>query len=102
MAAEAPIGWHSEDIKAALRKARGPITRLSQEWGYHRCAITKAISQSTYSTILEKRIARALNVSPFALWPDRWFRNGKPRPRADLRKSTGSRPLPHRQKRGAA
>lgn len=75
------VGWHPEDIKAALRKQFGPITDLSVSWGYHRSAISAAVAGRKRCSGVELRIARALQQTPDALWPDRWTQDGSPRPR---------------------
>lgn len=95
-----PQVWHPEDIKAALRKQHGAITHLSVAWGYARGAITNALARPDYSPAIELRIAEALNLSPYALWPDRWTPAGRPRPRSVVIAAQASRAatFPHRQK----
>lgn len=96
-------GWHPEDIKAALRKQHGPITRLSVAWGYSRSAITHALARPDYSVAVEQRIAQVLGLSPHTLWPDRWTPQGAPRPRStNARQPSRARINPHRQKKGSA
>lgn len=70
-------GWHREDIKAALRKRFGGINALSRAWGYNPKAISNALGHKR-STIVERRIADALDVTPHTLWPDRWTPEGTP------------------------
>lgn len=85
-----PPGWHPEDIKAALRKRFGPLGTLSRTWGLHRCAISNALGDPSYSVQTELRIALVLGVKPQVLWPDRWdAATGKslPRPGKTDRKS---------------
>jgi Ner family transcriptional regulator len=94
------LGWHPEDIKAALRKQFGPITDLSAAWGYHRSAISAAVTGRKRSSGVEMRIAQALKQSPHTLWPDRWTPEGVPRPRG--RNATPTRPAAHRQIEEAA
>jgi len=79
--ARRPKGWHRETIKAELRKRVGPITHLSEAWGFHRSAITNCLASARYSQPLELRIAEALKVPPCVLWPSRWDRSGNPLPR---------------------
>jgi Ner family transcriptional regulator len=77
-------GWHSEDIKTELRKRFGEITRLSENWGHHRSAITNTLRNPAFSKPVERRIADALGVPLHVLWPDRWDAEGVPRPRSQL------------------
>ena len=88
-------GWHPEDVKAALRKRYGSITALSVSWGFNPAAISAAFIPGRRSSPVERRIAAALDVSPFVIWPDRWSPDGKPLPRA--RKVSRAPKTPHRQ-----
>ncbi len=100
--AKPPAGIHAEDIKAYLRKHLGPITVLSEAWGYHRAGISNALRDVGYSVPLERRIAEALGLPPNQVWPDRWAADGTPLPRIAR---TGSRPAANSetsQKRRAA
>ncbi len=74
--------WDLEGIKAELRRRFGGITHLSTSWGYGRNAITRALSDPQYSSLVEKRIAAALRVHPHKLWPDRWSADGRRLPRS--------------------
>lgn len=73
--------WNRERIKGELRTKFGPITELSIKWGYARGAISAVLMRRAYSIPLEIRIAAALEVSPHALWPDRWTPDGQSLPR---------------------
>lgn len=96
-----PDGWEPEDVKAELRKRFGPITRLSQEWGYHPTAITKTLYLRGYSMAVERLIASALELAPHTLWPDRWTPEGDPRPLRRCPNASSRRTKLHRQKRGS-
>lgn len=96
-------GWHRQDIRAALVKRYGPTTALARSWGYCRSAISIALLGSNSWPAIEERIARALDTTPHALWPDRWSPEGQRRPQHEL-KADASRAasIPQRQKREAA
>ena len=81
MAPRAQAGWHPEQIKAAIRQACGPVTRVSIEWGFSKTAISSALRRPDYSMVIEKRIAEALGVSLHELWPSRWAPDGAALPR---------------------
>jgi Ner family transcriptional regulator len=71
-----PGGWHTEDIKAALRKKHGALTTLSRTWGLHPHSISTCLVPGSYWPTLEARIADELGVTPHTLWPDRWRQDG--------------------------
>lgn len=103
MARQQPEGWHPEDIKAALRKAHGPLTRLSVHWGYHRSAISAAVVGQKRWPALQRRIAKALGLAPHTLWPDRFARSGESiRGPVIARDASRAPRRPHRQKGIAA
>jgi Ner family transcriptional regulator len=87
--ARIPTGWHPENIKAGLRMARGPITTLSEEWGFNRNAITLTLRRHDYSQKVERLIATTLDVPLHEIWPARWSKDGTPLPR-----SSGFDPIP--------
>lgn len=76
-------GWHPEDIKAELRKRHGPVTLLSQQWGFSRNAITETLRRHDYSQKVERLIAEAVEVPLHKLWPARWSQDGAPLPRSN-------------------
>lgn len=99
---KAAIGWHREDIRSALRKKFGNLTSLSVDWGYAPNAITQALGARGWAGI-ERRIAEALEVSPHALWPNRWTPEGTRRsPNAIAGEPTAPASRMHRQKSEAA
>lgn len=94
-------GMHSEDIKAALRKRYGAITKLAQAWGYNRAAISHVIKRGDISVRVERRIADALDMPPFKIWPDRWSPDGEPLPRTGPKSSRFSLPQTAQKERAA-
>ncbi|PZW46863.1 Nlp family transcriptional regulator [Humitalea rosea] len=98
-------GWHREDIKAALVKRFGPVTALSEAWGWEKSAISRTLRGSRRRRPVELRIAEALGIPPEVLWPDRWpSPEGKRRrPNSVIAQDTSrGRPDSHRQKSEAA
>jgi Ner family transcriptional regulator len=96
-----PGGWHTEDIKAALRKKHGTLQALAKAWGLHPHSISIALAHGSYWPALEKRIADELGVAPHALWPDRWHENGTHRTETERNITPISAPA-HRPKTRAA
>ena len=95
-------GWHSEDIKAQLRKRFGPLTTLSKRWGYARATLSVALATDR-SRVVERRIAEALQVPLHELWPERWNPDGTSRPRS--RRGSGKhsgRATPAKRQKGTA
>jgi Ner family transcriptional regulator len=72
---------HPEDIKAELRKRYGSMTNLADRWGYAPGALTTAIARSNASVRLEMLIAKAIGLTPYEIWPQRWTADGIPLPR---------------------
>jgi lambda repressor-like predicted transcriptional regulator len=83
-------GWHREDIKSELRKRFGSMRALARAWGYDISVLSQALSRPV-STVIERRIADALQVSPAALWPERWTPEGRPLRRACRPEASGPR-----------
>jgi Ner family transcriptional regulator len=81
MARKPPIGWHPEQIKAELRRRHGPITSLAISWGFAGPAISHVLRRPDYSSVIERKIAEALDCSPHELWPARWSAEGVSLPR---------------------
>lgn len=96
-------GWHREDIKAALVKRYGPVTRLSQSWGFHPGTISTVLGGRLRLTQVEMRIAQAIEVPLHTLWPDRWTPEGLRRPRrVNSQEIATSGPSAHPEKQKAA
>ncbi len=96
-----PKGWHTEDIKAALRKQHRSLQALSRSWGFHPHAVASALCKGSYWPTLEKRIAEELGQHPHTLWPDRWTPDGHPKSVAE-RNITPPASIAHRAKAKAA
>jgi lambda repressor-like predicted transcriptional regulator len=57
------------------------MSALADKLKVSRQAISGVLSNPLASIKLEKQIAEALSVSPYAIWPARWQPNGEPVPR---------------------
>ncbi len=79
----AGIGWHHEDVKAELRKRFGSLTEISRQLGVTRQSISNILSNPLASARLERKVAQALQVPPYAIWPMRWRPDGTPISRSD-------------------
>ncbi len=78
-----PVGWHPEDIKAALRKNSGlTLSALSSQWGFGRKAVSNTICRADYSSPIERRIADVLGVALHEVWPARWTVSGSSKSRS--------------------
>lgn len=79
--ADAPAeDWHPYDIIAALHKAGWTVTALGQHYGLKNGnTISKAFTASY--PIAEQRIAEALRLNPYEIWPSRYYENGERKPR---------------------
>ena len=62
--------WHPADVQAALKKRGISLAGLSLANGYHPTAAGKALKRPWPA--LEVIIARAINLSPEEIWPDRY------------------------------
>ncbi|HUN39355.1 MAG TPA: helix-turn-helix domain-containing protein [Acetobacteraceae bacterium] len=71
-----PPDWHPADVLAALKKRGFSLAGLSVANGYHPTAAGKALKRSWPA--MEAIIARALDVSPAAIWPSRYDPAGLP------------------------
>jgi Ner family transcriptional regulator len=75
-----PQDWHPADVLAALKKRGHTLAGLSVANGYHPTAAGKALKAPWPA--VEWFIAGALGLSPQAIWPSRYDRDGLPRRRA--------------------
>lgn len=66
--------WHKEDILAAVRKKKKSLSALSRENGLSSGTLNNALTRSWPRG--EEIIARAIGISPEAIWPSR-YRSGK-------------------------
>lgn len=69
------MDWHSEDVKAAIRKKGSTLTALAKANGISLQALSAAISNHT-SGRAEAIIAEFLAVHPMKIWPSRYDRFG--------------------------
>ncbi|HEY2619554.1 MAG TPA: helix-turn-helix domain-containing protein [Acetobacteraceae bacterium] len=72
-----PTDWHPADVLAALKKRGHSLAGLSVANGYHPTAAGKALKQPWPA--LERLLAEAIGVTPQAIWPSRYDREGSPR-----------------------
>jgi Ner family transcriptional regulator len=92
---EAPQDWHSEDIKAAIRKTGVTLSDLSRAAGF--CAGAAKCALLTPWPRMEAAIAARLGRAPQEIWPSRYSPDGRPmaglhiRRRKDLAPATPAR-----------
>jgi Ner family transcriptional regulator len=92
---EAPQDWHSEDIKAAIRKTGMTLSDLSRAAGF--CAGAAKCALLTPWPRMEAAIAARLGRKPHEIWPSRYSPDGRPlaglhiRRRKDLAPATPPR-----------
>lgn len=75
MGSPPPLGWHKEDIKAAIRKQGSTMNDLARRCGLPLSNVRNALSRPVLSG--EVAIATFLNVPAHELWPDRWTLDGR-------------------------
>ncbi|WP_343647527.1 helix-turn-helix transcriptional regulator [Enterobacter sp.] len=69
--------WHPADIIAALKKNGTSLAALSRHEGLSSSTLANALSRPWPKG--EWLIARALNIPPNVIWPERYFdEKGKP------------------------
>lgn len=73
----AAIGWHPEEIRAAIRMRGTTMAELSRSSGYDPDAVRNAI-RCRRSSVVQQLIADFLQVPPQELWPDRYCQDGTP------------------------
>ncbi|MFZ5483525.1 MAG: helix-turn-helix domain-containing protein [Pseudomonadota bacterium] len=71
--------WHPADILAALRKAGWTLAALGELHGVGRATMSHTFTRSYPAN--EKRIAEAIGVPAWEIWPSRWNEDGTPKPR---------------------
>jgi Ner family transcriptional regulator len=92
---EAPQDWHSEDIKAAIRKTGMTLSDLSRAAGF--CAGAAKCALLTPWPRMVAAIAARLGRKPHEIWPSRYSPDGRPlaglhiRRRKDLAPATPPR-----------
>jgi Ner family transcriptional regulator len=72
-----PQDWHKADIKAALEKAGWSLRGLARHHGLEHGAVTIALYKPYPKA--EKRIADAIGLKPYEIWPTRYNADGTPR-----------------------
>lgn len=70
------MDWHSEDIKAAIRKKGSTLTALARSNGISVQALSRAILERS-SARAEIIIADFLGVRPMQIWPSRYDKRGQ-------------------------
>lgn len=69
--------WHKADIQAALYKAGWTFRRLARHHGVSPGAITHALREPR--PLAEARIAAAIGIEPYRIWPSRYHPDGSPK-----------------------
>jgi Ner family transcriptional regulator len=95
--------WHSEDIKAAIRKTGVTLTALAVAAGFSNSAVRVCLLRPIPR--VQDVIAQHLRLRPQDIWPSRYDAAGKPRRglrSGDRSEPSRSLPTPHRQKSEAA
>lgn len=69
------MDWHSEDVKAAIRKRGSTLTALAKANGISVQALSRAIFERS-SARAEIIIAEFLGVHPMKIWPSRYDASG--------------------------
>lgn len=70
-------GWHPADIIAGLRKKGTSLAALSRESGLASSTLANALTRPWPKG--EFLIAKALEVHPSEIWPERYVRHGNNR-----------------------
>lgn len=69
------MDWHSEDVKAAIRKKGSTLTALAKANGLSVQSLSHAILERS-SARAEIIIADFLGVHPMQIWPSRYDKRG--------------------------
>ena len=64
------MDWHPAQVKAALEMSGTNLSKLAKEHGY--AHINEVLNRPWVAA--ERIVARALGVSPEAIWPSRYLR----------------------------
>lgn len=72
--------WHPADIKCALAKAGWTLAALAQQHGMSTATPLSHTFLRSYP-LNEKRIADAIGVPVWEIWPSRWNDDGTQKPR---------------------
>jgi Ner family transcriptional regulator len=87
---EAPQDWHSEDIKAAIRKTGMTLSDLSRAAGF--CAGAAKCALLTPWPRMEAAIAARLGRKPHEIWPSRYSPDGRPMAGLHIRRTKNLAP----------
>lgn len=71
---EAELRW--EWIKFQLRSKGTSLAQLARQLGVERNALNN-VKRVAYPR-MERAIAKALGLTPFQIWPERWDQSGEP------------------------
>lgn len=74
---------HVEELKAAIRMRGKTMAQLSRDHGY--CSDAVRIALTRPWPAVERIVADFLDVDPWALWPDRYDSNHRPKRGGDRR-----------------
>ena len=80
--AEKVRGMHRARVLAEIQIKHGTRNALAAKLRIHPSAISHVLLDPLFSPSVEKSIARAIGMSLYAIWPDRWTEDGRPRPRS--------------------
>lgn len=69
------MDWHSEDVKAAIRKKGSTLAALAKSNGISAQALSRAILERS-SARAETIIANFLGLRPMQIWPSRYDEKG--------------------------
>ena len=66
--------WHRADVVAELKKRGWTVSQLSREAGLNRYTLYSALDRPYLRG--ERIIAKALNLRPEEIWPERYAKRG--------------------------
>lgn len=78
MAKTHTVGWHREEIKAAIRMRGWSFARLARKYGYAGPGTPSDVLRRVWPG-MEKVIADIIGVPPSKIWPDRYTVAGDPK-----------------------
>lgn len=78
-AAKPLSGWHSEDVKAAVRKRGETLVSLARRNHFSESYLRSVLIRPLYQG--EQIIAKFIGVKPQVIWPDRYNADGSPKNR---------------------
>lgn len=87
--------WHTEDIKAAIRKTGVTLSELAKQHGRARTSMSMVLREPWPA--IERIIADRLNTEPQTIWPSRYDELGRPLPASSKNDNSGRQARRHRQ-----